>query len=158
MMRRVMIRRVLIVIFSVVAVLGIAKYTMTASAEDASAKDEVLKIEEVRNQALQHSDVAALDRLYSDDVVYTNSTGAYLTKAQHLANVKDRTLNFKSFKHSDVRVSVHGNTGIVSGLSTSVVDYQGTVSTNPRRFLNVYSKEGGRWLCVAHFEQELPKQ
>ena len=153
-----MIRRVLIVIFSVVAVLGIARYTITASAEDATIKDEVMKVEEVRNQALQHGDAAALDRLYSDDVVYTNATGAYLTKAEHLANVKAKTLNFKSFKHSDVEVHVHGATGIVSGLSTSVVDYKGNVSSTPRRFMNVYVKEGGRWLCVAHFEQELPKQ
>jgi ketosteroid isomerase-like protein len=153
-----MMRRILMVVFSVVAILGIARYTMTASAEDASMKDEVLKVEEVRNQALQQSDVAALDRLYSDDVVYTNATGAYLTKTEHLANVKDRTLNFKSFHHSDVQVKVHGTTGIVSGLSTSAVDYHGSVSSNPRRFMNVYVKEGARWFCVAHFEQELPKQ
>jgi ketosteroid isomerase-like protein len=102
--------------------------------------------------------VAALDRLYSDDVVYTNATGAFLTKSQHLADLKARTLNFKSFKHSDVEVHVHGTTGIVSGLSTSAVDYKGTVSSSPRRFLNVYVQENGRWLCVAHFETELPKQ
>jgi len=151
-------RRLLLVILSVVAVLGIAKYTVIAAAGDANLKDEVLKVEEGRNQALQKGDVAALDRLYSDDVVYTNATGAYLTKAQHLADLKARTLNFKSFNHSDVQVRVHGNTGVVSGVSTSAVDYKGTVSSNPRRFLNVYVKEDGRWLCVAHFEQELPKQ
>jgi ketosteroid isomerase-like protein len=153
-----MIRRILIVIFSVVAVLGIARYAVTATAGDANLKDEILKVEEERNQALQNSDVATLDRLYSDDVVYTNATGAYLTKSQHLADLKARTLNFKSFKHSDVEVHVHGTTGVVSGLSTSAVDYKGTVSSSPRRFLNVYAQEGGRWLCVAHFETELPKQ
>jgi ketosteroid isomerase-like protein len=153
-----MMRRFLMVIFSVVAILGMARYTVTAAVGDTNLKDEILKVEEVRNQALQHGDVAALDRLYSDDVVYTNATGAFLTKAQHLADLKARTLNFKSFKHSDVEVHVHGTTGIVSGLSTSAVDYKGTVSSSPRRFLNVYVQENGRWLCVAHFETELPKQ
>jgi ketosteroid isomerase-like protein len=153
-----MMRRFLIVIFSVVAILGMTRYTVTAAVGDADLKDEILKVEEVRNQALQHGDVAALDRLYSDDVVYTNATGAFLTKSQHLADLKARTLNFKSFKHSDVEVHVHGTTGIVSGLSTSAVDYKGTVSSSPRRFLNVYVQENGRWLCVAHFETELPKQ
>jgi len=153
-----MIRRLLLVTLSVVAALGVVRYTVKAAVGDANLKEEVLKVEEGRNQALQKGDVAALDRLYSDDVVYTNATGAYLTKAQHLADLKARTLNFKSFNHSDVQVRVHGNTGVVSGVSTSAVDYKGTVSSNPRRFLNVYVKEDGRWLCVAHFEQELPKQ
>ena len=151
-------RKLLIGIFSIVAVLGVAKYTVIAAVGDASLKDEVMKAEEGRNQALQKGDVPALDRLYSDDVVYTNATGAYLTKAQHLADLKARTLNFLSFKHSDVEVHMHETTGIVTGISTSAVSYQGSVSSSPRRFLNVYVKEGGRWLCVAHFENELPKK
>ena len=151
-------RKLLIGIFSIAAVLGVAKYTVIAAVGDASLKDEVMKAEEGRNQALQKGDVVALDRLYSDDVVYTNATGAYLTKAQHLADLKARNLNFVSFKHSDVEVHMHGTTGIVTGISTSAVSYQGSVSSSPRRFLNVYVKEGGRWLCVAHFENELPKK
>ncbi len=99
----------------------------------------------------------ALDRIYADDLVYTNATGALLTKAQHLADLKGRTLNFRSFKHDDVEVHVHGNTGIVTGISTSAVDYKGTVSNSPRRFVNVYSKQDGRWLCVAHMETPVTK-
>jgi ketosteroid isomerase-like protein len=147
-----MIRRLLLVTLSVVAVLGVTKYTVVAAVGDANLKDEVLKAEEARNQALPNGDVAALDRIYADDLVYTNATGALLTKAQHLANLKDRTLNFRSFKHDDVQVHVHGNTGIVTGISTSAVDYKGTISNSPRRFVNVYVKQDGRWLCVAHME------
>jgi ketosteroid isomerase-like protein len=88
--------------------------------------------------------VATLDRIYSDDVVYTNATGAFLTKAQHLTDLKARTLNFQSFKHSDVEVHVHGNTGVVTGISTSAVDYKGTVSSSSRRFLNIYVKQDRR--------------
>jgi len=154
-------RRLVFVILSVVAVLGIAKYTVIAAAPDAkleaNLKDEVLKAEDARNQALPHGDVAALDHIYADDLVYTNAKGALLTKEQHLSDLKGRTLNFRSFKHDDVQVTVHGNTGIVTGISTSAVDYKGTVSSDPRRFLNIYVKEDGRWLCVAHFETQLPK-
>jgi ketosteroid isomerase-like protein len=112
----------------------------------------VLKAEEARNQALPHGDVAALDQIYADDLIYTNATGALLTKTQHLADLKGRTLNFRSFKHDDVQVTVHGNTGIVTGISTSAVEFKGTVSSSPRRFVNVYVKQDGRWLCVAHME------
>ena len=145
-------RKIFLLVLSAVAVLSVAKYTVIAAAEDANLKDEVIKAEEARNQALPHGDVAALDRIYADDLIYTNATGALLTKAKHLADLKARTLNFRSFKHDDVQVTVHGNTGIVTGISTSAVDYKGTVSSSPRRFVNVYSKQDGRWLCVAHME------
>jgi ketosteroid isomerase-like protein len=152
-----MIRRLLPVTLSVVAILGVARYTVIAAVGDANLKDEVLKAEEARNQALPKGDVEALDRIYADDLVYTNATGALLTKSQHLADLKGRTLNFRSFKHDDVEVHVHGNTGIVTGISTSAVDYQGTINSSPRRFVNVYSKQDGRWLCVAHMETPVTK-
>jgi ketosteroid isomerase-like protein len=152
-----MTRRLLLVTLSVVAVLSVAKYTVVAAVGTVNLKDEVMKAEEARNQALPKGDVEALARIYADDLVYTNATGALLTKEQHLADLKGRNLNFRSFKHDDVQVTVHGNTGIVTGISTSAVDYKGTVSSSPRRFVNVYSKEDGRWLCVAHMETPVTK-
>jgi uncharacterized protein (TIGR02246 family) len=150
-------RRMVAVALSVLAVFTIAWRTARSAAAAENAKDEVLKVEEERNQALQKNDVEALSRIYADDVVYTNATGALLTKAQHLTDLKAKTLNFRSFKHDDVLVRVHGDTGIVTGISTSAVDYQGTVSSSPRRFLNIYVKQEGRWLCEAHFETPVVK-
>jgi ketosteroid isomerase-like protein len=145
-------RRIVFFTLFAVAFLGLVEYAAKAAADAGEIKDEVLKAEEARNQALPHGDVAALDRIYADDLVYTNAAGALLTKAQHLADLKGRTLNFRSFKHDDVQVHVHGNTGIVTGISTSAAEYKGTVSSSPRRFVNVYVKQDGRWLCVAHME------
>jgi ketosteroid isomerase-like protein len=151
-------RPILLFTLSAVALLGLAAWTAMNAAAAGDAKDEVLKAEEARNAALPKGDVAALEKIYADDLVYTNARGELLTKAQHLAEMKARTLGFRSFAHSDVQVSVHGNTGIVTGISTSAVEYQGKVSSSPRRFVNVYAKEGGRWLCVAHVETRVEKQ
>ena len=148
-----MSRRRLGALFIVIlASFAIVKISTRTVAAGAGAKEEILKVDEERNQALQKGDVATLDRIYSDDLVYANATGALLTKAQHLADLKGRALNFKSFKHDDVQVTVHGDTGILTGISTSAVEFHGTVSSSPRRFLNVFVKKDGRWLVAAHFE------
>jgi ketosteroid isomerase-like protein len=147
-----MIRRLLLFALSAVAVLGLAKYAVKSAAAEGDLKDEILKVDEERNQALQKGDVTFLSSLYSDDLVFTNARGEVLTKAQHLAELKSRKLAFQSFKHSDVQVRIHGNTGILTGLSTSAVVNNGTVSSSPRRFLNLYVNEGGRWRCAGHFE------
>lgn len=136
----------------VIAVIAIGWRAARSAAPPENATGEILKVDEERNQALQKGDIATLDRIYSDDLVYANATGALLTKAEHLADLKARKLNFRSFKHDDVKVVVHGDTGVLTGISTSAVDYQGTVSSSPRRFLNIFVKKNGQWLCVAHFE------
>src|ERR1700692_965597 len=115
-------------------------------------KNEVLKIEEERNQALQDGDAESLDRIYTDDLAYTNARGYVLTKAQHLADIRAKNLKLSSIKHSDVEVRVHGSTGIVAGVSTSLVECKGVASSSPRRYVNVYVKENGRWRCAVHFE------
>jgi ketosteroid isomerase-like protein len=151
-------RRIVGAALSVLAFFAIAWRTAKSATPPESAKDEILKVDEERNQALQHGDIATLDRIYSDDLVYANTNGILLTKAQHLTELKGRTLNFKSFKHDDVQVTVHGDTGVLTGISTSVVEYKGGEDHNSRRFVNVFSKKDGKWLCVAHFETVISKE
>jgi ketosteroid isomerase-like protein len=146
------------VALSVLAFFAIAWRAARSAAPPENATDEILKVDEERNQALQKGDVATLERIYSDDVVYANASGALLTKAQHLAELKGRTLNFRSFKHENVQVTVHGDSGVLTGISKSVVEYQGSVSSSNRRFLNVFSKKDGHWLVVAHFETNISEK
>ncbi|HWZ56794.1 MAG TPA: nuclear transport factor 2 family protein [Verrucomicrobiae bacterium] len=148
-------RRMAAVVLAVLACFGIAWRAARSVAASENAEEEVLKADEVRNDALQKGDVAALEHIYSDDVVYANATGALLTKQQHLADLKARTLHFISFKHEDVKATVHGDTGLVTGISKSEVEYKGSISKSNRRFLNVFSKRDGRWLCVGHFETNI---
>src|SRR5216683_6908559 len=102
-------RRMVAVGLSVLAFFAIAWRTARSAAPPEDPKEEILKVDEERNQALQKGDVATLDRIYSDDLVYANATGSLLTKQQHLADLKARTLHFISFKHEDVKATVHGD-------------------------------------------------
>ena len=148
-------RRMFAFMLGISAFFGIAWSTARSATPPENAKEEVLKADEVRNEALQKGDVATLDRIYSDDLVYTNASGALLTKAQHLAELKSRGLNFHSFKHDDVQVTMHGDAGFVTGISRSVVEYRGSVSTGSRRFLNIFVKKDGRWQLVGHVEANI---
>lgn len=150
-------RRMVAVALSILAFFAVAWRAANVAAAE-NAKEEILKVDEERNVALQNGDVATLDRLYSDDLVYSNATGGSLTKAQHLADLKGRTLHFISFKHEDVQAVVHGDTGMVTGVSKSEVEYKGSVSKSNRRFLNVFSKINGHWLVVGHFETNISEK
>ncbi|MGH9679619.1 MAG: nuclear transport factor 2 family protein [Candidatus Acidiferrales bacterium] len=152
-----MIRRWILLSLCAVGFFGLGMWTMKNAAAAEDLKVEVLKAEAARNEALPKSDVPALEKIYADDLAYINAKGETLTKQQHLAEVKARTLHFVSFQHNDVQVHMVGDTGIVTGISTSAVSYDGKVSTHPRRFMNVYVKTDGRWLCAAHMETPITK-
>src|SRR5258708_1856841 len=131
---------------SIVVIVALAAYVGKTAASDADLKDEIIKISEQREQALATGDIAALGRIDADDLVYTNWRGVTLTKAEHLAEIKARNLSFQSsFKHNDVEIVVHGNTGIVTGLSKTNVVYKGNAPSGSRKFVNVFVKENGRW-------------
>jgi ketosteroid isomerase-like protein len=147
-----MMRRFLLLALVAVTFAGLARWTMKNAAAAEDMKAAVMQAEEARNAAMPKGDVATLEKIYADGLVYTNARGETLTKAQHLADLKGKKLNFQSFKHDDVQVHMFGNTGIVTGVSTSAVSYKGTVSSSPRKFVNVFVKTDGKWLCVAHVE------
>jgi len=151
-------RRMGAVVLSVFAFFTIALGIAKSATPPGNDKEEIIKVDEERNQALQKGDVATLDRIYTDDLVYTNATGVILTKAQHLADLKSRGLNFRSFKHEDVQVTVNGDTGFLTGISKSVVEFHGSVSGGSRRFLNVFVKRNGHWLVAAHFEANMEEE
>ena len=147
-----MMRRFLLIALCTVALLGLARWTVKNAAAAEDIKAEVMAAEEARNVALPKGDVAALEKIYADDLVYTNAKGQTLNKTQHLEELENRKLNFVSFKHSDVSVHVYGTMGMVTGVSTSAVSLDGVVSSNPRKFINIYVKQDGKWLCAGHSE------
>jgi ketosteroid isomerase-like protein len=150
-------RPVFLLGISLVVIAGITTHAVKAAMADQSAKEEIIKISDEREHALETGDVAALDRIDADDLVYTNWRGVSMTKAEHLANIKAKELSFQTMQHSDVRVVVHGNTGIVTGVSATNVNYKGSSPGGTRKFVNVFAKENGHWICVVHFEALVQK-
>jgi ketosteroid isomerase-like protein len=142
-----------VICVSIVVILFFCTVSKGKTALAASdVKEEIMKISDERERALETGDVAALDRIDADDIVYSNWRGVTMTKAQHLAEIKSKELTVRTMKHTDVQIVVHGNTGIVSGTSATSVVYKGNSPVGTRRFVNVFAKENGRWQCVVHFE------
>jgi len=146
-------RFLILAALSILALGGFAKCWITNAAAEENLKEEIIKISDEREQALGKGDLAMLDRIDADDLVYTNWRGVTMTKAEHQAEMKARGISFQTdFKHANVEVRIHGNTGIVTGVSTTTVQYKGNTMNGSRKFVNVYAKENGQWRCVVHFE------
>jgi ketosteroid isomerase-like protein len=122
------------------------------AASQESIEREVLKVEAQRDEAMQKADMAVLNRIYADDIVIVNTHGRHLTKAQRLADFQSGDLKFLSFDQGDYSFHIYGDTVILNGRASSVVQFHGNVNRIPRRFTLTYIKFNGEWRLVAQNE------
>ena len=145
-------RMLLIVLLAVtVTFVGLAreKSAKTSPKTSGSVQDQIKKLEEERNQAILHSDTAALDRMTSDDYSLVNGQGRLLKKSEILDGFKSGAIKFESRELSDLDVREYGNTAIVTGKVMQKSTEGGRDTSGENRFTRVYIKEKGRWVSVA---------
>src|SRR5262249_41383776 len=114
-----------------------------------STEDEIKKLEEMRNQAVLHGDVAALDRMTSDDYTFVTLKGEMRTKSDILKGFASGSFHYESREISDLKVRVYGDTAIVTGRSVQKGMENGKDYSGDYWFTRVYVRQKGRWLTVA---------
>jgi len=132
-------------------------------------KNEVVKVEDQRIQAHQSHDKEAMQRIYADDLVWTFPTGERFNKAQFMDIILNGKLKpyvmshgeqkpVTTIKQEDRQFYVFGNTVIVTRLASMTELFNGKPLPHPRRFFNVYVKQGGQWQLVTHHSAPVGKQ
>jgi ketosteroid isomerase-like protein len=99
----------------------------------------------------QKGDLAWFERNFADGFSGISSrTGKLNTKAEEIADVKNRKDVLASAESSEMDVRVEGNTGIVTGVYTMKGrDEKGQQFDRRIRYTDVYVKRDGRWLVLA---------
>jgi ketosteroid isomerase-like protein len=110
----------------------------------------ILKVEQEWEDALIQSDIAALDRVYADSLIYTHSSGSVDDKATYIGNIKSGVTKYESMKRDDIKVGVYGDTALVNCHWQVYVTARGDKITTNARYLHVYVKQKGQWRMVAH--------
>jgi len=111
---------------------------------------QLVELERQLSEALAREDAAVLNRLWSDDLVFTAPNGHVTNKAQRLAGQKPSAQPAQLANINDeVKVRVYGNTAVVTVLST----WKGKAGTrefsDPYQATHVWVKQKGRWQLVA---------
>ena len=117
---------------------------------DAEIQKAILAVDNERYEAMQKKDMATLDRLHGDGLVFINTKGRMLNKAEYMEEIRSGNLKFLSVETDDYTFCIYGDTVIMSGRAKSVVEYHGVVNKRPRRFTSVFIKMQGQWRLVAH--------
>jgi hypothetical protein len=132
-----------------------AAQAQTVSSHDRDPAKQATAAEASRVEALERSDVAALDRILDENLTYVHASGKVDTKASYLAAIRSGELHYISWKLMDE------NARIVSGAGdTAVLNGEYAVRVKDTRvrpdvfdvdifFLTVYARRGRSWRQVA---------
>jgi len=130
-------------------VLGRGQLT-TGTAANTAVEQQIINIEAQKDHAMQTREMDVLDHIYADDLSFVNTRGQVLTKAERMAEFQSESVKYLSFEQGDYRFHIYGDTVVMTGRASSVVDYHGKINRIPRRFTSVYVKLHGQWQLVAH--------
>ena len=140
---------ILIMIVSADHPVGQTRPTDISLNSETNVERDIKSLEEARNQAVLHSDVATLDRMTSDDYTFITLRGELRTKSDILKGFASGSFHYDSRQVSDLKVRVYGDTAIVTGRSVQKGMENGKDYSGDYRFTRVYVKENGHWLTVA---------
>jgi hypothetical protein len=110
---------------------------------------QVIALDKQRMDAMVAQDVATMEKLIADDLVYTHSSARIDTKQSLIGNMKSGSTVYTQMEPSDVEAKDLGDAVVLTG--TAKVTVQGARGEMKFgiRFIDVYANRGGQWQMVA---------
>ena len=110
---------------------------------------KVIELDRQRMEAMAKKDLAKLNELIADDLVYTHSTARLDTKQSLIGNMEGGSTVYTSVAPSDVKAQDLGDTVVLTGSCKIGVMSSGKPNSFGVRFTDVWANKGGRWQMVA---------
>lgn len=110
-----------------------------------------------RIEALVKGDVAALEAMFTKDMVYTHSNGKVDTKETLLESLKTGASKYLSLMLSEKKHQVYGNTVIVTGIAEVKVKSGENEVAFKARFTEVWTRQKGEWKFALWQTTRLPE-
>jgi ketosteroid isomerase-like protein len=127
--------------------------SQTASSTDTkTAEQEVRQMIEQYKTALTKKDTAALERIWADDYTFINASGAVVTKAERLANLKSGATNLGAIEMDpDMKIRVYGgDVAIAINRVTLKGQYSGKATGGQFQSSIVFAKMPTGWQLVCN--------
>jgi ketosteroid isomerase-like protein len=116
----------------------------------------IIDLDRKRMSAMAEKDVATLNELLSDDLVYTHSSARLDTKQSLIGAMQSGSTVYTSVVPSDVKAQDLGDTVVLTGSCKISVNSGGRPNSFGVRFTDVYANKGGRWQMVTWQSTRLP--
>ena len=116
---------------------------------DQNLEDEIVAREDALLRAITSNDVALLDDVLHDDLLFNGPDGQTGTKAQDLANYRSGGIQLRRAEASDRVVSSIGDDVVVAVTVALEGSYLGVPLDGRYRYLRVWKRIGSTWRVIA---------
>lgn len=110
---------------------------------------KILALEDKRRAAMVAGDVAGLETMSHDELLYTHGSGNVDTKASWLEAMRSGRTRYRSAQCDDPHVRILGDAALLTGKATFEVEINGQLTTLRMRFLNMWAKTPDGWKFAA---------
>jgi uncharacterized protein DUF4440 len=141
-----------VLLTTMAAAVAIAQSESKAAPSKRTVEGQLIELERQLSAALVREDAAVLDRLWSNDLVFTFPNGKVSNKAQRLASQKPTAQPSQAesaTSNDEVKVQLYGNTAVVTVLTTWSGKANNQAYSSQFQATHVWAKQQGRWQLVA---------
>ncbi len=117
----------------------------------------VIDLDKKRMTAMAQKDIATLNTLLSDDLIYTHSSARLDTKQSLIGNMESGSTVYTAVEPSEVKAQDLGDAVVLTGSCRISVMSQGRPNSFRIRFTDVYANKGGQWQMVTWQSTRLPE-
>ncbi len=117
----------------------------------------IIDLDRKRMTAMAEKDVATLNAVLSDDLIYTHSSARMDTKASLIGNMESGATVYTAVVPSDVVAQDLGDSVVLTGVARISVMVGGKPNSFGVRFTDVYANQGGTWRMVTWQSTKLPE-
>jgi ketosteroid isomerase-like protein len=108
----------------------------------------IIDLDRKRMQAMADTDIATLNTLLADDLIYTHSSARLDTKESLISNMQSGSTVYNAVEPSDVKAQDLGNAVVLTGVARIRVTSGGKPNAFAVRFTDVYANKSGKWQMV----------
>jgi len=110
---------------------------------------KVIDLDRQRMTAMAQKDIAKLNELIADDLVYTHSSARLDTKQSLIGAMEAGRTVYTAVVPSDVKAQEFGDTVVLTGSARISVNSGGNAMSFGVRFTDVWVDKGGKWQMAA---------
>ena len=116
----------------------------------------IIELDRKRMTAMAEKDIATLNAVLADDLIYTHSSARLDTKQSLIGNMESGSTVYNSVEPSDVKAQDLGSAVVLTGVARIRVTSGGKPNAFAVRFTDVYANKGGKWQMVTWQSTRLP--
>ena len=108
----------------------------------------IIDLDRQRMTAMAEQNVAVLDKVLADDLIYTHSSARLDTKQSLIGAMQSGATVYTSVEPSEVVAQDLGDAVVLTGVAAISVNSGGKANSFRVRFTEVYANKAGQWQMV----------